>query len=313
MHFRYLENQEPQAEHSVRERVETRQPAGKRNALMAWAGAGLIGLLPVFCQAADELIWREVNPDNLVFMELNEGLVTIELNPRFAPDTVAQFRRLVQERFYDGLSFYRVIDGFVAQGGDGSDLGELSMVPLIDAEFETELAADLAFTLAQKNEMFAPETGFIDGFPVARDPALKKAWITHCPGIVAMARNDSENSSRTDFYIVIGQAPRYLDRNMNVFGRVIHGMDVVQRIQRGAESNNGIIQDETASSRIRSMQLAADVPKDERMSAFVMDTTSKGFGNLLKERRKRKQNFFHNQPPEVLDVCQVPMSGRVTR
>jgi peptidylprolyl isomerase len=313
MLFQVLENQKSQVGFSAPEKVESRRPGGKSHALIAWAGACLVGLFPVFCQAADELIWREVTPDNLVFMELNEGQVTIELNPRFAPETVAQFRRLVQERFYDGLSFYRVIDGFVAQGGDGSDLGELSMVPLIDAEFETELAADLAFTVAQKDEMFAPETGFVDGFPVARDPALKKAWITHCPGIVAMARNDSENSSRTDFYIVFGQAPRYLDRNMNVFGRVIHGMEVVQRIQRGAESNNGIIQDEAASSRIRSMQLAADVPEDKRLSAVVMDTTSKGFGNLLKERRKRKQSFFYNQPPEVLDVCQVPMSGRVTR
>ena len=274
--------------------------------------ACLIGLLPLLANAADDLIWREVDPEKLVFMELVEGQVTIELNPLFAPKTVRQFRKLVQDGFYNGLSFYRVIDGFVAQGGDGSDLGELSLVPLIDAEFETGLSADVEFTEAQKGDLFAAETGFMDGFAVARDSSGENAWLTHCPGVVAMARNDSPNSSRTDFYIVIGQAPRYLDRNMNVFGRVIDGMDVVQRIRRGPANENGIIQDETESSRIRSMTLASDVPEDERLSGFVLDTNSKSFKKLLKNRRNRTQKFFHNKPPKVLDVCQVPMAGRVT-
>lgn len=269
-------------------------------------------MLPLFVNAADDTIWREVNPDNLVFMELYEGRVTIELNPSFAPKTVQQFRKLVQDRFYDGLSFYRVIDGFVAQGGDGSDLGEVSLVPLIDAEFEIELTEDTDFTLVQKDDMFAAETGIIDGFAVGRDPSGKNAWLTHCPGIIGMARNDNVDSSRTDFFIVIGQAPRYLDRNMNVFGRVIHGMDAIQKIRRGPENENGVFQDETASSRIRTIKLASDVPVDERLSAFVIDTNTKGFRKSLKNRRNRKQKFFQNKPPAVLDVCQVPIAGRVT-
>lgn len=279
----------------------------------ARAIACLFLFLPAVSLAADDLTWRQVDPENLVFTELGEGRVTIELNPLFAPRTVEQFRQLVRDRFYDGLSFYRVIDGFVAQGGDGSDLGELSLVPLIKAEFETELPTDRRFTPVQKGDLFAAETGFIEGFATARDATGKNYWLTHCPGTVAMARGDGADSSRTDFYIVIGQAPRYLDRNMNVFGRVIEGMDVVQRIQRGRADENGIIQDETRSSRIRKMTLASDIPESERLSAFVMDTHSRGFERLLKERRDRKQKFFHSKPPEVLDVCQVPMAGRVTK
>ena len=262
---------------------------------------------------AAEMTWRQVDPDRLVFMELQEGRVTIELNPLFAPETVEQFRELVQRRFYDGLGFYRVIDGFVAQGGDGSDLGELSNVPLINAEFEIEPPADLLFTSVQKPGLFAAETGFVDGFPVARDERGEQLWIPHCPGIVAMARNESPDSSRTDFYIVIGQAPRYLDRNMNVFGRVIDGMDVVQRIKRGPPGDNGVIRVDTEMSRIRSMRLAADIDEAERLDAFVMDTTSEGFAELLDQRRVRRHKFFHHRPPEVLDVCQVPMAGRVTK
>ena len=268
---------------------------------------------PGAATAAEEVTWREVDPERLVFMELHEGLVAIELNPEFAPKTVKQFRRLVQERFYDGLSFYRVIDGFVAQGGDGSDLGEFSDVPLIEREFERDWSDELPWVQVQKNDLFAPMTGFVNGFAVARDPQQGKAWLAHCPGTVAMARNDSPDSSRTDFYIVIGQAPRYLDRNMNLFGRVVDGMTALQSIRRGKSMHNGVIQDETARSRIRSMKLASDIPEEERQKAYVMDTESEGFDDLLKDRRNRKQKFFHNKPPKVLDVCQVPMTGFLTK
>jgi peptidylprolyl isomerase len=128
-----------------------------------------------------------------------------------------------------------------------------------------------------------------------------------------MARNEGPDTSRTDFYIVIGQAPRYLDRNMNVFGRVIDGMDIVQRIRRGPHGENGIIRDDAASSRIVRMTLAADQPEEERLTALVIDTDHAAFRDLLEQRRDRRAKFFHRKPPEVLDVCQVPMAGRVTR
>jgi peptidylprolyl isomerase len=259
------------------------------------------------------MLWRYIEPENTVFMELPQGRVIIELNPVFAPKTVAQFQRLVQSRFYDGLSFYRVIDGFVAQGGDGSDLGELSEAPLIDAEFEIDGSGDLPFLSAQKPDLFAAETGFIDGFAAARDEKESKVWLTHCPGVVAMARNDDPDSSRTDFYIVIGQAPRYLDRNLNIFGRVVDGMDVVQQIRRGPPENNGVFQDDTSSTRIRSMKLLSELPEEERLKIFVMDTGSKAFEDLVDDRRTRRQKFFHQRPPEVLDVCQVPIGMRISK
>lgn len=271
------------------------------------------GLSPSLASAAGEPVWRSVDPDRLVFVETQEGRFVIELNPRFAPKTVRQFKRLVDEGFYDGLSFYRVIEGFVAQGGDGSDLGEHSEVPLIDAEFEIDWPKKASYIEAQAPDMFAPETGFIDGFAVARDPEKNKTWLLHCPGVVAMARNEGPDSSRTDFYIVIGQAPRYLDRNMNVFGRVIYGMDVVQKIRRGKVTDNGIIDDDVARSRIRNMKLGTQFPKQDRPIALVIDTSDKSFESHLDDRRKRKGKFFHNRPPKVLDACQVPLPGHLTR
>jgi len=262
---------------------------------------------------AQEMLWRKVDPENLVFVDLVDGRFVLELNPRFAPKTVEQFRRLVLSRFYDGLSFYRVIDGFVAQGGDGSDLGELSEVPELKAEFEIDWDKELPYALVQKGDLFADETGFIDAFPVARDLDDGTLWLAHCPGMVAMARNEDSDSSRTDFYIVIGQAPRYLDRNMNVFARVIDGMEVVQTIKRGRADANGIISSDLERSRIRSIKLGSEFPEDERLKALVMDSDSKEFRNMLKDRSNRKQKFFHNKPPKVLDVCQVPNAGMVTK
>lgn len=304
-----MTNTHPQSSHGPCRRMCVARPAVT---LLAAALAMLTVLAPARAGAEDPT-WREVDPDNLVFMDLAEGEVVIELNPLFAPKTVGQFRRLVRERFYDGLAFYRVIDGFVAQGGDGSDLGELSNVPLIEAEFERDWADELPFTAVQKPDLFAAETGFIEGFAAGRDPAAGKTWLLHCPGAVAMARNDGADSSRTDFYIVIGQAPRYLDRNMNVFGRVIHGMEAVQRIPRGPAGDNGVIRDDTRASRIRGLVIASDIPEGERREAYVMDTGSEGFADLLDDRRERKQRFFHYQPPQVLDACQVPMAGRLTK
>jgi peptidylprolyl isomerase len=165
----------------------------------------------------------------------------------------------------------------------------------------------------QAPDFFAAETGLIDGFAVGRDAKEDKLWLTHCPGIIAMARNEGADSSRTDFYIVIGQAPRYLDRNMNVFGRVIEGMEFVQRIHRGPVGNQGVFTDDTSSSRIRSMKLLSEFPEGSREKAYVMDTGSKAFDEILKDRRIRKHKFFHHKPPEILDVCQVPVGGRTTK
>jgi peptidylprolyl isomerase len=281
---------------------------------------------PLGCFARDDLVWNSLDPENTVYLELQEGTVVIQLNPVFAPKTVEHFKQLVKDQFYLGTSFYRVIDGFVAQAGDGSDIdGSVADKPL-KAEFEIDWplkpgdgdkAEDwtpMSWTPVQNNDMFAPYTGFIDGFPAARDDKKAgKVWLTHCPGTVAMARNDDPDSGSTDFYIVIGQAPRYLDRNLTVFGRVVWGMDVVQRIKRGPALENGIIEDDLQRSWIKQVRLASTLEQSQRLDIYVADTNSDGFVKMLDGRRDRKQKFFHHKPPEVLDVCQVPIPARLEK
>ncbi len=296
----------------------------RRILLVLLPATALIG--PICVHAQDDLIWNPLEPDNTVYLELEEGTVIIELNPVFAPKTVKQFKSLLEEQFYRGLSFYRVIDGFVAQGGDESDISDSNTVPALKAEFEInwplkptdkEEAKDwlpMSWTLVQKEDMFAPYTGFIDGFAAGRDAKKAgKVWLTHCPGTVAMARNTDPDTGSTDFYIVIGQAPRYLDRNLTIFGRVVWGMDVVQRIKRGPTLKNGIIHEDLDRTWIKRMRLASSLHADQRLNIYVVDTNSKGFIKTLKKRRNRSDKFFHHQPPKVLDICQVPVPARLEK
>lgn len=295
--------------------------AGLRRFLMA----GLTAVsFSVFAQ--DDLIWNALEPENTVYLETQEGTVVIQLNPAFAPKTVEHFKKLIEDQFYRGTSFYRVIDGFVAQAGDESDIDGRHAAQTLKAEFEidwplkpadkeeAENWAPMSWTPVQEGDMFAAFTGFIDGFPAARDDdKAGKVWLTHCPGTVAMARNDDPDSGATDFYIVIGQAPRYLDRNLTVFGRVVWGMDVVQRIKRGPARENGIIEADLQRTWISQVRLASSLEPEQRADIYVADTNSDGFKQMLRERRNRTQKFFHHKPPKVLDVCQVPIPVRLEK
>lgn len=273
-------------------------------------GLSLFGPRIPSLEAQEGITWRQVAPENLVFIGMREGEIVLELNPTFAPKTAERFRQKARDGYYRGMSFYRVIEGFVAQAGPGGDIpvDEEDQVP---AEFQLSSAEDLPWVRVQRNDLFAPETGFIDGFAAARDE--RNVWLVHCPGVVAVARGNEPDSGARDFYIVIGQAPRYLDRNLTVFARVIDGMEVAQRIQRGPTENNGIIDNDLARSRIGRMRLADQLEPEERRDFYVMDTNSRGFRDMMEERRDRDHEFFVNKPPEVLDVCQVPVATRVEK
>src|SRR5215475_7021865 len=144
--------------------------------------------------------WRDVDPDNLVLIDTRYGQVAVELAPEFAPNHTARLKALIRAHFYDGLSFYRVIDGFVAQGGIGEGTAStkdhpveaktLSQWPPLKAEFDRASTPAPAFTPLGNADLMAPEVGFEDGFPVARDPKDKREWLIHCPGTFAFARDN---------------------------------------------------------------------------------------------------------------------------
>ncbi len=263
--------------------------------------------------------WRTVDPQNLVLIDTKYGQVAVELAPEFAPKHTERLKALIRAHFYDGLSFYRVIDGFVAQGGIGEGTASTKdhpdaakdlekKWPPLKAEFDRASAATPAFTPLGNGDLMASEVGFEDGFPVARAPKEGREWLIHCPGTFAFARDNDPDTASTEFYIVIGQAPRRLDRDLTAFGRVLSGQQYLQKLERGdPEVESGVIQDVSKRDAIIRVQIAADMPAAERPSFQVIRTESKTFADAVELRRHPTSPFYFRKPPPVLDICGVPI------
>jgi peptidylprolyl isomerase len=262
--------------------------------------------------------WRDVDPENILIIHLESGDVLIELAPQFAPAHVEQMRRLAREAHYDqGASFYRVIDNFVAQGGvlrevdsDEEDAFDDGVEPL-PAEFERPLG-DLVVVRNESQDLYAPETGHIDGFPVGYDLETWTVWPLHCYGAIAMARDTGPNTGSSHFYIVNGRDQRYLDRNLSVFGRVVFGMEHVQKVNRGDRTvDSGVIPDPANRTPIRGMTVATDLPVEERPRLQVMKTDSPAFAQE-KERRFYRDSEFFTRKPRAVEACAVTGPVRMT-
>ena len=150
------------------------------------------------------------DPENTLIMEIPHGKVVIEMRPDLAPKHVARIKELAREGFYDGVAFHRVIDGFMAQGGDPTGTGSGGSGKKLPAEFSAE---------------------------------------PHVRGVCSMARTQDPNSADCQFFIVFGDAT-FLDRQYTVWGKVVSGMDAVDKLKRGEPVRE--------PDRIVSMRVAAD-------------------------------------------------------
>lgn len=264
-----------------------------------------------YVHSQDATDFQELKPatyqpqqENLVYVHSDLGLVVVELAPFIAPNHVAQFKALVDEGFYNGLDFYRVIDGFVAQGGDVTEKKQSKYSASLAAEFTRPLTSTSNFVTVQSPGFLAQQTGFMQGFPSGRSLTEKQEWLLHCPGAVAMARNNEADSGSTDFYIVIGQAPRHLDRNMSVFGQVIYGMENVQAMKRGDPNiAGGVISDVDQRSKILSAKLGTKVDKRQQINFTRNLVTSDTFQARLQSARTLDSEFFHYKGTGNIDVC----------
>jgi peptidylprolyl isomerase len=261
--------------------------------------------------------WRRPDPDNLLLMLIGSGVVVIELAPQFAPEHVANIRTLARERFWDGASIYRVEDNFVAQFGDPDSDDEARAKPLggakrrLPAEFERP-AQGLSFDRLPDVDGWAPEVGFVDGFPAGRAPRENRVWLAHCYGMVGAARGTAPDSSTgAELYVVIGQAPRHLDRNMTVVGRVLMGMELLSALPRG-QGASGFYEDPSRRTPIRAVRLASEAPASALPKLEVLRTDSSTFREATEARRNRSDPFF-TRPAGHIDLCNVPVPVRVAR
>ena len=175
-----------------------------------------LSLLAVIFALATSTAGAASDPENTLYLDLKDGRVVIELRPDLAPKHVARIKALTRKGFYDGTVFHRVIDGFMAQGGDPTGTGTGGSGVKLPPEFSTE--------------------------PFVR-------------GTVGMARAASPDSADSQFFICFAPAP-FLDGKYTVWGRVIEGMDKVDKIKKGDQADNGLV---TKPDKIIRMRVAADV------------------------------------------------------
>lgn len=256
--------------------------------------------------SAGDAEWRAVDLENIIVVDLPAGPLFIELRPDLAPNHVAQIKTLVRRGFYDGLLFHRVIEGFVAQGGDpkgdgtgGSDL------PDIKAEFARDVKDVANFTVIGRDRV-AARVGLIDGVPAGAEPESLRSfradravrlWGAHCPGVMSMARATPPDSANSQIFLVIGDARASLDQRYTVWGWIVEGVENARRIERGEPPKR--------PTPIVRMRIGADVPAEEMPKIEIMRSDSAVFETYLREAK------FVDETGFVKDLCDIKPPRRI--
>lgn len=257
-------------------------------------------------EGADDALWRTVDQDDLLYMDLPAGLVIIEMRADFAPAHVEQIKTLVRDGFYNGLTFHRVVEGFVAQGGDPKADGTgHSHLPNIAGEFTRE-TSNVEYATAIGRDRIAARVGYIDGMPFGAEPeGLRdfrsdrrvELWGLHCPGVMSMARAADPNTANSQFFIVIGDSRLSLDRRYTAWGIILDGYEATRRIVRGEPPNR--------PTPIIRARLGSDTPANEQRKIEVFRTDSETFVRYLKARSELDDSGY------MKDICSVKVPVRI--
>ena len=263
--------------------------------------------------------WRPLDLENTLYMDLPMGRVVIELSAAYAPAHATNIRTLVREGYFDGLSILRSQDNYVVQWGDpeaenaepgkarAMKQGKKNLLP----EYTRPLDNRLAFTRLPDIDGYAPQVGFSNGFPAARNPKTQRSWLTHCYGMVGAGRdNDDTSGSGAELYVVTGHAPRHLDRNITLLGRVVQGMSLLSVLPRGT-GPLGFYEKAEQRVPIKSVRIAADTPAAERTNLEVIRTDTKLFTAMVEALRNRGGTWY-KVPAGHIELCNVPIAVRAT-
>lgn len=255
--------------------------------------------------------WRLLAPENTLYMDVGGSTVVFELAPELAPNTVNNIRTLVREGYFNGLSINRVQDNYVVQWGDPDAEDPAKQrkqgIPLkLDPEFGRP-AAGVAFTPIPGPDGFG-EPGFVNGFAATREDGA--VWATHCYAALGVGRAESADSGNgSELYVVIGHAPRHLDRNVTIVGRVISGVEALSSLKRGTGPIGFY---ETAAERvpIARIRLGSDVSEGERLPIEIMRTDSASFRDYVDVRAHRMRDGWFARDTGFIDICNVRVPQR---
>ncbi len=296
--------------------------------------------------AAEDLLVMTLTPDR----DGNEREVVIQLMPApFSQGWVGNIRKLARAKWYDGISVNRVQDNYVVQWGDanGEDPEKAKLLPeglnvmgeddyvttnwdITDAWMKSKTPFELKALFAAGDEAiprkvrdqldpylradkYSQRQHFQLGWGFAQDGGVvhSKAWPVHCYGMVGVGRNYSpDTGSGAELYTVIGHAPRHLDRNIALVGRIVAGMEHLSSLPRGS-GVLGFYTEEEADKRtpILSVRVASDLPDDAQPQFEYLSTESETFAKYAEARANRRDPFFI-VPAGGADICNIPVPIR---
>ena len=293
--------------------------------------------------AAEDLLVMTLAPD----AEGNERTVVIQLMPApFSQGWISNIRTLARAKWYDNISVNRVQDNYVVQWGDPNydnpeATGEAKPLPeglrvMEEDEYDapyfqaTEyhampFAESVEFFREQcvievpgtpeetktcwEKEVWPPAINFSRGWPFATNS--RHAWPVHCYGMVGVGRSYSpDTGSGAELYTVIGHAPRHLDRNIALVGRIVEGMEHLSSLPRGKGDLGFYAADEIDKrTPIRSIRVASDLPAEQRPHFEYLSTESETFARYAEARANRRDPFFI-VPAGGADICNIPVPVR---
>ncbi|MCL4671833.1 MAG: peptidylprolyl isomerase [Sphingomonadaceae bacterium] len=313
-------------------------PAPSPGEIVAQAAAGEWVAIP-----AEQLLVMTLAPD----VEGNARQVTIQLMPPpFSQGWIDNIRLFARSGWYDGISVNRVQDNYVVQWGDPNydnpeATGETKPLPeglKVVGEAEYSVSSDnlpamvfewqpwddlvrvaqscnafRAISLTGCNDELQRDqfawANHLNGWPIANNG--NSAWPTHCYGMVGVGRNLSpDTGSGAELYTVIGHAPRHLDRNIALVGRVIEGMEHLSSLPRGKGALGFYGPDEVHKrTPILTVRVASDLPSAEQPRFEYLSTEGETFARYAEARANRRDPFF-NVPAGGADICNIPVPVR---
>ncbi|WP_137751619.1 peptidylprolyl isomerase [Sphingopyxis sp. L1A2A] len=289
--------------------------------------------------AAPASDWIAMAPSDLLVMDLAPDAkgkprrVVIQLMPApFSQGWIGNIRKLAAAHWWDGTSINRVQDNYVVQWGDATEKKALpkGLVSVAESEYVAKSVRDFesvssvnarAFMVKKglkgppppppfdkPEDVYTGVVGFAAGFPVAGGPQFE-FWPVHCYGMVGVGRNLSpDTGSGAELYTVIGHAPRHLDRNIAVVGRVISGIEHLSSLPRGTGAL-GFYEDEAERVPIAAIRVASELASAEQPRFEYLSTDSDSFARYADARANRRDPFFI-KPAGGADICNVPVPVR---
>lgn len=262
--------------------------------------------------------WTRIDPADLIVMDLAPDAqarprrVVIQLLPApFSQGWIGNIRTLAAAHWWDGTSINRVQDNYVVQWGDpdGEDKARakplpptLSRVPQEDYTARVFAAPEM---ISRKPDAYAPGTGIDAGWPVGF--GKDRMWPLHCYGMVGVGRDmPPDTGSGAELYAVIGHAPRQLDRNIALVGRVIDGMEHLSSLPRGT-GEIGFYKTAAERTPILSVRQGSDVPG---LPAYQYLATASDSFRRYADARANRRDPFYIRPAGGVDICNLPVPVR---